>query len=81
MVNINLVLSTNCQVSANAKTDFVEYKPYQVGRPGHQVPPGTGPGIVPPDKWGAPGQVGEVPVSFSSLIWSFVFFKQKKHSC
>ena len=34
-----------------------------VGRPGHQVPPGTGPGIVPPDKWGAPGQVGQVPVS------------------
>ena len=53
-----------------------------VGRPGHQVPPGTGPGIVPPDKWGAPGQVGQVPVSLLlNWLWTLTYSKLKFLTC
>jgi len=58
----NNIVCTKCGGAGHTTGDCM------VGRPGHQVPPGTGPGIVPPDKWGAPGQVGELDKEYESLM-------------
>merc|ERR1719187_1801226 len=47
----NNIVCTKCGGAGHTTGDCM------VGRPGHQGPPGTGPNIVPPDKWGAPGQL------------------------